>query len=823
MAHRSVARTRSHPRVSSPERLGQATSEPTVRQIAIRIVRLSLYAIFTLGAPAIQGVAAADVVRPPMTSADAVETTRFMSTGVKGEALVSISPDGRRYVVRLARGDRRKNGVWVDVLSGALDSIGSATPSVAAHLFSTGRGVPGYGGGAADASGDRSPIKWVDNQTVAFLFTDKREMRQVLTVDLKRKRASFRTHHPTQIQTFDIAPNGSIVYLATLGESRKSQAPPGGFVVPRSANLLSMVSGYFDGSTADSRASDSAWFVQSPHGKAERVLVGGQMIDVGFPQFQFASLSPDGSKAILKSAAVKPIPAEWDEYAGRIVGFDAVSQQRLVAARVDPSGVDVRGIMQLYVLDLGSKSVRPLWQAMAPTGRPFVSWAPDSDFVMISPTPLPITSRSDAITDGSTVIFDTRNQAHWRVPVDGLAIQRITWRGPRKAEIESDVSGGIVRSCVGFEGGDWQVSRECGRERTLKSGVAVEIRQDLNTPPRLFVTEVGGPPARVVLDPNPGFTSKYSLGVVKYLQGVLSTGEHWDGLLTFPVRYEKGKRYPLVLQSQGGSVSANEFTLYGYSSDGWGGDAGLAPSAIAPYAAQMLAGRGIAVLEFDVTAKWGSPAEAETTQRGFEELARKLIDDQLADDQRVGISGFSRNGYFAYHALSHPHFPFAAAVVADNFDASYMQTVLGDNYTDAEAAIGAPASGTGLRTWLERATGFNADAIRAPLLLIGQSSGAVENILQQWEILGRLRRLHRSVEMYIMPGIDAHPSHNPQNPGQVIAVQERAVDWFDFWLNGHEDSDPEKAGQYVRWEKLCDLQIDNSPDYPASCARSKTH
>jgi hypothetical protein len=29
------------------------------------------------------------------------------------------------------------------------------------------------------------------------------------------------------------------------------------------------------------------------------------------------------------------------------------------------------------------------------------------------------------------------------------------------------------------------------------------------------------------------------------------------------------------------------------------------------------------------------------------------------------------------------------------------------------------------------------------------------------------------------------------------------VDWFDFWLNGHEDPDPEKADQYRRWRGLC--------------------
>jgi hypothetical protein len=53
-----------------------------------------------------------------------------------------------------------------------------------------------------------------------------------------------------------------------------------------------------------------------------------------------------------------------------------------------------------------------------------------------------------------------------------------------------------------------------------------------------------------------------------------------------------------------------------------------------------------------------------------------------------------------------------------------------------------------------------------------------------------------------MPEIDTHPSHTPQNPDQVIAVQERAVDWFDFWLNGHEMPGADKMEQYERWHSL---------------------
>jgi dipeptidyl aminopeptidase/acylaminoacyl peptidase len=274
-----------------------------------------------------------------------------------------------------------------------------------------------------------------------------------------------------------------------------------------------------------------------------------------------------------------------------------------------------------------------------------------------------------------------------------------------------------------------------------------------------------------------------------------------------------------VIQAQGGPVTADRFTLYGVVSE-----TGLGPSSMANYSAQILAGRGIAVATFHVQlgtrARSGEPgtgpADSDTEQRAFEEIAQRLVSERVGDPKRLGINGFSRTGFYAIHTLSHSNLRFAAAVVSDNVDYSYIQVVLGDTYRDAEAVIGAPAYGSGLKTWLDHATGFNVDAIHAPVLLIGQSAGARVIILEQWEILSLLRHLKRPVEMYVMPEIEAHPSHYPQNPRQVMAVQERAVDWFDFWLNGHEMPGKEKAAQYERWRRLRSEQAEGSMAVGAS-------
>jgi dipeptidyl aminopeptidase/acylaminoacyl peptidase len=760
-----------------------------------------------------------------MSSADAVATTRFMPAGPGSDQPISLSPDGRRYVVRLVRGDVERNGIWVDVLAGSLDSLDAAAPTRVAHLFSTGRGMAdSYGGPSADGFATYSPIRWISDHTVAFLFSNRHEVRQVVTVDVKTRQAVFETKHRNQTHAFEVAPNGTLVYLANLERPPlKPSMPSNGLVVPERIDARSVAQGFFDGSTEDSRFADAVWFVKQRGQEEKRITIPGPS-DGGFPTLQHLTLSQDGRHAIL-SAPASGVPADWEQYAGQTRAFPAPSfNEDFHYAHADRQGIEARKIMQLYLLDVGRAVATPLWNAPALLSSWMSSWSPDGDKVILTPIPIPIAEQHDTSTELQTVLFDISNGRHWIIPAEGTvyptgnsAIRKITWNNNHAFELEQQTSQETRRACFAYVGDRWQPQVPCETlraetPRTKPRKIHVEVRENLNTPPRLFAVNEDDRSERLLLDPNPELTSKFKLGRVEYLQGSLTTGEHWSALLTLPANYQEGKKYPLVMEymSTGGpTLAADKFTLYGWPPDGR-----LGPSLIAPYTGQILAGRGIAVVAIAVNVGTSNPEdgpkEAETKQRAFEELAGRLVAENIADERRIGVCGFSRSGYIAYHAISHSRLPFAAAVVADNVDYSYVQTVLGNNYAAAEAAIGAPAYGGGLKTWLARATGFNVDSIRAPLLLIGQSGGARSNVLGQWEILSQLRWMKRPVEMYLMPEIDTHPSHNMQNPRQVIAVQERTVDWFDFWLNSHEMPDAAKSEQYKRWRAFRRLAIDEN-------------
>jgi hypothetical protein len=59
----------------------------------------------------------------------------------------------------------------------------------------------------------------------------------------------------------------------------------------------------------------------------------------------------------------------------------------------------------------------------------------------------------------------------------------------------------------------------------------------------------------------------------------------------------------------------------------------------------------------------------------------------------------------------------------------------------------------------------------------------------------------------------AHPSTNPKNR---LYGETFNADWFDFWLNNHEDSNPGKGGkaeQYKSWREIRRMQEENKPKY----------
>jgi dipeptidyl aminopeptidase/acylaminoacyl peptidase len=330
--------------------------------------------------------------------------------------------------------------------------------------------------------------------------------------------------------------------------------------------------------------------------------------------------------------------------------------------------------------------------------------------------------------------------------------------------------------------------------------VHMVIHEDLNTPPKLYARGRNVNRESLVLDVNPQLKESFLFGNVRFIEWSDLEGRIWSGRLYYPARYRPANRYPLVIQTNG-VASKNEFSLYGREPNlgpGW-----------AAYGAQALAGREIAVLQVEEPSLPEVPLTDQLTRvkkiiAGYAAAIEYLSRTGLIDRENVGLMGFSATGWYVEYALAHSPVNYAAAIVSDNKDAGYFQEGLAgwESPLAADRLNGSSPFGPGLQQWLQESPSFNVERINAPLMIqISNSHGGVGALLVGWEMFSRLRHLNKAAELFIAPDI-YRGSHNLQNPSQLVAVQERAMDWWQFWLANEADADPRKANQYKLWRDL---------------------
>jgi Prolyl oligopeptidase family len=334
--------------------------------------------------------------------------------------------------------------------------------------------------------------------------------------------------------------------------------------------------------------------------------------------------------------------------------------------------------------------------------------------------------------------------------------------------------------------GMWAASMRQMQPRNLP--LQLTVREGLNDPPVLLATDTDTDKERVVFDPNPQLAD-IDLGVVSVYEWKDAHGRSVKGGLAKPPGFVQGQRYPLVIQTHG--FDPHEFFRVGY---GETANAGRA-----------LAGRGMMVLQ---VAEPHAPyyrtwqAAMENGTNVYLAAIDKLDKEGLIDPKKVGATGYSATGLFVSSAITRAPERFAAAALSntdngsltgyfgliDNVNPEYSKLV-------AEEFAGARPYGEGLNKWIERAPGFSTDKITAAVLL---SPASPLDLSGLWFLYGALRDQGKPVELqYIRSG-----RHNLSKPLQRLAQQEMLVDWFDFWLNAHEDPSQSKSAQYERWRKL---------------------
>ncbi len=313
--------------------------------------------------------------------------------------------------------------------------------------------------------------------------------------------------------------------------------------------------------------------------------------------------------------------------------------------------------------------------------------------------------------------------------------------------------------------------------------IQISIRQSLNEPPTLWVSDRRTGKTRQLWDPNPQL-GHMRLGEASLYQWKDKAGREWSGVLVKPVGYEAGKRYPLVVQ------------MYSYVDNQFLTD-GLYPTA---FAARHLASVGFVVLQIKKRPDTLSEADPQVHLESYRSAIESLDAAGMVDRSRVGVVGFSWTCWYAVNALVKDPSLFAAATIADGLDNSYMQyLVFGVGahpiLRQMDRIRETSPFGDGLKKWMEEAPGFHLDQVQSPVRIEAINPGSV---LQEWEMYASLRIQKKPVDLIYFP----HGTHIHQKPLERLESQQGSVDWFRFWLQGYEDPDSAKQTQYERWRAL---------------------
>ncbi len=238
-----------------------------------------------------------------------------------------------------------------------------------------------------------------------------------------------------------------------------------------------------------------------------------------------------------------------------------------------------------------------------------------------------------------------------------------------------------------------------------------------------------------------------------------------DGVLTYPVGYVPGKRYPLVLTVHGGPQAASIAAFNTFD--------------------QLFAAAGFLVFEPNYR---GSDNHGNAYERaiymdagagpGRDVMAgvAKVESLGIVDTNRIAVGGWSYGGYMTSWLMSHYHIwkTAVSGAAVNNFVDMYN---LGDgNYQIGFNFKGSPYVGNNLRDYIAQSPITYAAQTRCPVLIVSDTGDVRVPIAQSYEMYHALHDNHIPVRFVGIP-VGGH------FPGDPI----RSTDVYRLWLSWMKD------------------------------------
>ncbi|SMD42764.1 Dipeptidyl aminopeptidase/acylaminoacyl peptidase [Aquiflexum balticum DSM 16537] len=304
-----------------------------------------------------------------------------------------------------------------------------------------------------------------------------------------------------------------------------------------------------------------------------------------------------------------------------------------------------------------------------------------------------------------------------------------------------------------------------------KSGNRISFTfEDVNTPKEVFTAGIRGENAKKISSINSNFDAP-PLGKTEVISWKSKDGLVIEGILTYPVDYQPGKKYPIILQIHGGPAGVFSQTYTG------------APSI---YMTQFFAQHGFIVLRPNPRGSTGYGKDfryANVRDWGFgdyEDLITgvdHVLDMGIADSNNQFVMGWSYGGYMTSWIVTQ----------TDRFNAASMGAGLPNlismvTTTDIPDYIVVHAGGKeyweDYEEYEKHSAIYYMKNVVTPTQVIHGANDLRVPLAQGQEFYNSLKRKGVDTEMIMYP----RTPHGPTEPKFLMDVSPRILTWFEKYM-----------------------------------------
>jgi dipeptidyl aminopeptidase/acylaminoacyl peptidase len=350
---------------------------------------------------------------------------------------------------------------------------------------------------------------------------------------------------------------------------------------------------------------------------------------------------------------------------------------------------------------------------------------------------------------------------------DGLAVYVLEASGTASQILTAPCDGSPARSLSG-------VALHLSAAAANRQGQLAFIGQDLHQAQAVYLLDAGsGETAKVAQPPLPADWPQTTMPRAEVIRWQAPDGMQIEGILIYPLDYEPGRRYPLILHVHGGPAGVFGRTFLG--SPGGQVDA------------LGLAERGYAILRANPRGSGGYGKAFRHANQGdwgggdYRDLMAgvdHLIAQGLADPDRLGVAGWSYGGFMTSWIITQTRRFQAACIGAPVTDPV--------SFNGASDIPGFIPDYFGAESWddhgaYERQSPLHhVKGVTTPALIQHGADDVRVPLGQGREFYNALKRQGVPVELVIYP----RQGHGIGEPRLMLDVTRRATAWLERWIPG---------------------------------------